>query len=92
MFLRTIGFVAVLLGFAAWGLAQHRWAERMLAQVNQSRPADKRIPAIGAGPFQVLEAWGQYRRTDPVGFRRALLAFSISGLLLMGAMIGLTSF
>jgi hypothetical protein len=92
MFWRAIGFVAVLLGFAAWGLAQYRWTERMFAAVNKNRPRDKQIPVIAARPFQALEARREYRRMDPVGYRKAMIRSGISGLLLMAALIGLMNF
>ena len=88
MFWRVLGFVAVLLGSAAWGVAQDSWIERMVARVNLSRPPDQRLLPFG---FQGYRAMREFRRLDPGAYWKGMAGFGLSGLLLLGAMVWLTS-
>lgn len=84
MFWHAIGLVLLSFGFMAWGLAQYRWTERMLARVNQTRPSDKQRRFWDISHFQVFELHGEFWRVDPRGYPRAMLGFGITLLILLG--------
>lgn len=90
MFWRAVGFVVVMFGFVAWGLAQHRWTEHMLARVNQTRPPDKQLRSWGVSSFSLFDLHEEFWRVDPKGYPRAMLGFLLSGLILVGLALWLT--
>jgi hypothetical protein len=86
MLLRFVGFVAILLGCAALVVAQHRWSERMLAQVNARRPSHDQLRLWNGSLFRSWTLREEFRRTDPAEYRRAMLRFGICGAFLIAAM------
>ena len=89
MFWRILGFIGLLWSVIAFGLAQHRWTERMLARVNAERPFEDQLQFWTYGPFQVLELHQQFRRLDPAGYWRAMIRFALTAVVLLVLMLSL---
>ena len=81
-------FFLLLLCWAAFGLAQLRWIERMLHRVNADLPPHEQFSLFG-GPAHSLRAHAEFRKVDPLGYRKAMLGFLAWGLSLLAATLWL---
>src|SRR5688500_652486 len=87
MFLRIVAFVVLMFGVLAFGMAQHRWSERMLVKANAKRPVTDKLPLWGVSLFHSWRVEDAFRDADPAEFRRARIRFLVWGALLLAATV-----
>jgi hypothetical protein len=95
LFWTVVGGLIYLWASAWFGISQSQWAERVIREINKTRPAHAQIPGggWGLGPFRRWELLIAMRQHDPRGSRRILLQFvavMLLGLSLLGWIVRLS--